>query len=99
MAERAILRSKGQLTLPSEIRRLVGLDEGDLLELDVVEGRIVVTKLDTVDAEDRWFWTEEEQARHREAAADIAAGRTEFFESTEAFLAALDAIGTDTDTD
>lgn len=92
MAERAILRSKGQLTLPSEIRRRAGLDEGDLLELDVVEGRIVVTKLQTLDPEDRWFWTDEEQARHREAAADIAAGRTEFYESTEAFLAALDNI-------
>ena len=86
MAERAILRSKGQLTLPTEIRRRAGLSEGDLLEVDVVEGRIVVTKLQTVDPEDRWFWTEEEQARHREAAADIAAGRTQYFGSTEEFF-------------
>lgn len=92
MAERAILRSKGQLTLPTEIRRLTGLSDGDLLELDIVEGRIVITKLQTVDPEDRWFWTDEWQEGERQAAADFAAGRSTFYESTEAFLAALDAI-------
>lgn len=92
MAEPAILRSQGHVTLPPEIRRLAGLEEGDLLEFDVVEGRIVATKIDTVDPEDRWFWTDEWQEMTREAEADIAAGRTEVFPSTEAFLAALDAI-------
>jgi AbrB family looped-hinge helix DNA binding protein len=92
MAERAVLRSKGQLTLPTEIRRLAGLNEGDLLEFEVVEGRIVITNLKAVDPEDAWFWTDEWQEGERQAAADFAAGRSEFFESTEAFLAALDAI-------
>jgi antitoxin PrlF len=92
MAERAVLRSKGQLTLPTEIRRRAGLHEGDLLEFAIVEGRIVITNLKAIDPDDAWFWTEEWQAGEREASADIAAGRTEVFESTEAFFAALDAI-------
>jgi antitoxin PrlF len=92
MAERAILRSKGQLTLPTEIRRRAGLTDGDLLEFDLVEGRIVITNLKAIDPEDAWFWTDEWQDGERQAAADLAAGRSEFYESTEAFLAALDAI-------
>jgi antitoxin PrlF len=92
MAERAILRSQGHVTLPPEIRRLAGLSEGDLLEFDIVEGRIVVTKLDTVDPEDRWFWTDEWQEGERQAEAELAAGLGTFYESTEAFFAALDAI-------
>ena len=90
MAERAVLRSKGQLTLPTEIRRLAGLDEGDLLEFEVVEGRIVVTTLKAIDPQDAWFWTDEWQAGEREASADIAAGRLVTYESDEAFLRSLE---------
>jgi hypothetical protein len=41
-----------------------------------------------------WFWTEEWQAGEREAAADIATGRTVAFHSTEEFLAHLDQLNT-----
>jgi hypothetical protein len=37
-----------------------------------------------------WFWTEEWQAGEREADAEIAAGHTTFYASTDDFLAALD---------
>ena len=38
-----------------------------------------------------WFWTEEWQAKEREADADEAAGRMTFYASTEDFVAALEA--------
>ncbi len=41
-------------------------------------------------ADQAWFWTPEWQEGEREADADIAAGRTTYFDSTEEFLAALD---------
>jgi len=44
-----------------------------------------------------WFWTEEWQAKEREADADEAAGRTTFHASGEDFLAALDAHLDDAD--
>lgn len=44
-----------------------------------------------VNPEQAWFWTEDWQAGEREADQDIAAGRTTFHESTDDFLAALDA--------
>lgn len=37
----------------------------------------------------RWFWTPEWQAGEAEARADIAAGRTTYYDSDEAFAAAL----------
>ncbi len=89
MAERAVLRSKGQVTLPTAIRRRAGFEEGDLLEFEVVEGRVVITTLKAIDPEKAWFWTEEEQARHREAAEEIAAGRTTLGETLEDFFAWL----------
>jgi hypothetical protein len=38
-----------------------------------------------------WFWTEEWQAKEREADADEAAGRSTVHASTDDFLAAMDA--------
>lgn len=39
-----------------------------------------------IDPEQAWFWTEEWQAREREASADIAAGRVSSYDSIEEFL-------------
>ena len=36
------IREKGQVTLPLEVRRQLGLREGDLLEAAVKDGRIVL---------------------------------------------------------
>jgi AbrB family looped-hinge helix DNA binding protein len=36
------IRGKGQVTLPSEARKQLGLQEGDLLEASVDQGRLVL---------------------------------------------------------
>jgi hypothetical protein len=42
------------------------------------------------DPEQAWFWTPEWQAKEREADEAIAAGNGDFYDTPEAFLAALD---------
>ncbi len=43
------LKQKGQLTLPVEIRRELALDEGDVLEAQVKDGKILLTPKELVD--------------------------------------------------
>jgi hypothetical protein len=43
-----------------------------------------------IDPEQAWFWTQEWQAKEREADDDLAAGRIASYESDEEFLAVLD---------
>ena len=85
------MRAKGQVTIPAEIRQAARLEEGDPVEVEIVEGGILLRPMKMIDASQAWFWTPEWQAGEREAEADIAAGRVERFESDEAFLAALEA--------
>jgi hypothetical protein len=46
-----------------------------------------------VNPDQAWFWTRSWQAGEREADADYAAGRFHSYDSTDAFLAALEARG------
>lgn len=85
----ATVRAKGQVTIPAEIRQAAGLEEGDPVEVEIVDDGILLRPMKLIDASQAWFWTPEWQAGEREADADIAAGRVERFESDEEFLEAL----------
>jgi antitoxin PrlF len=87
---RATLRSKGQVTLPSEVRNALHVQDGDDIEFEVLDGGTVCMRgLKMIPAEQAWFWTESWQAGEQEASEDIAAGRVEQFDSGEAFLKSL----------
>lgn len=42
---RATLKDKGQLTLPARIRKAIGVTTGDVFEVDIVLGKVVLTPL------------------------------------------------------
>ena len=83
------VRERGQWTIPAEIRRAARIEAGDVLEAELVEDGILLRVRKVIDASQAWFWTPEWQAGEREADADLAAGRSDRYESDEAFLAAL----------
>lgn len=85
------VRAKGQVTIPTDVRRAVRLEEGDPVRVEIVEDGILLRPMKLIDASQAWFWTPEWQVMEREADEDIAAGRVQRFESDEDFLAALEA--------
>jgi len=93
------LRAKGQVTIPAAVREAARLEEGDPVEVEIVDGGILLRPMKVIDATQAWFWTPEWQEGERQADADIAAGRVERFETDEAFLAALRARSKPRDAD
>jgi AbrB family looped-hinge helix DNA binding protein len=87
-----MVRNKGQVTIPADVRKKVRLEDGDPVQIEVVEGAIVLRPLKTIDAEQAWFWTAGWQDRVRSSVEDVAAGRSEVYESGEDLLAALEAL-------
>ena len=81
----------GQVTLPSSLRRLLGIQEGDLVEAAIEGERIVLTPKRLVDKSQAWFWSKSWQEAEAEAEADIKAGRVKRFDSAHALLRDLDA--------
>jgi AbrB family looped-hinge helix DNA binding protein len=83
---KARLRQKGQITIPQEIRSLLGVGEGDDLVFSTAEnGRVVISRAQVIPPEQAWFWSERWQKMEREAEADIASGRvTEYVDLAHA---------------
>ena len=93
---KAQLRDKGQLTLPSEVRRALHVESGDDVEFVVHYDPeqhgvmyVQVQGLKTIPADQAWFWTEEWQAGEREASEEAAAGKGTVYGSPEEMFAAL----------
>jgi AbrB family looped-hinge helix DNA binding protein len=92
------LRNKGQVTVPQEIRTLLGAEEGDdLLFSTDKAGRVVVSRAQIIDPEQTWFWSDRWQRMEHEAQADIEAGRIVEYTNIAEALAALDKIPVDDD--
>lgn len=86
------LRAKGQVTVPSEVRAVLNVSEGDDLAFIVDEhGRVYVQRLQTITPDQAWFWSERWQRMEREAQADIDAGRVEHFADIDSALEYLES--------
>ena len=87
------LRNKGQVTVPQEVRNLLGVEEGDdLLFYSDEAGRVVVSRAQIIDPEQAWFWSDRWQRMEQEAQADLEAGRIVEYANIAEALAALDEI-------
>jgi AbrB family looped-hinge helix DNA binding protein len=85
------VRSNGQITLPTSVRRQAHLKEGDVLEAMVEpDGVIRLVPKVLVERSQAYFWTDRWQQGEREAEVDIQAGRVHRFEDAEQTLEFLD---------
>ena len=80
----------GQVTLPAAVRKELNIEEGDLVEIQVVDDRAVLVPKKLVDKSQAYFWTDDWQKGEAEAEADIRAGRIKTFDSVEELLEDLE---------
>jgi AbrB family looped-hinge helix DNA binding protein len=85
----SVIRAKGQVTIPQDVREAAHLEEGDPVEIEITADGILLRPKKLIDASQAWFWSQEWQHGEREASADIKAGRVKTSGSPEAFLESL----------
>jgi len=87
------LRTKGQVTLPSEVRKLLSVSEGEDLIFRVNEnGQVVVERAITIPPDQAWFWNERWQRMEREAQADIDSGRVHRYPNVDETINELERL-------
>jgi len=80
----------GQVTLPASVRKQLGIEEGDLVEIEVQDERAVLMPKKLVDKSQAYFWTKRWQDAEREAGEDIKAGRVKTFDSVDELIKDLE---------
>jgi AbrB family looped-hinge helix DNA binding protein len=89
-AKVTIVRGKGQITIPADIREAARLEEGDAVQVEMTADGILLRPRKSIDATQAWFWTPSWQAGERKATKDIEAGRVERYGSDREFLKSLE---------
>jgi len=89
MSELIQIRKKAQLTLPLSVRKKLGLEEGDYMDVQVKDGEIILKVKKLIDKDQAWFWTKRWQQGEKEAEEDIHAGRTHQFPDAESAITYL----------
>jgi AbrB family looped-hinge helix DNA binding protein len=85
------IRSNGQITLPTTVRRQAHLKEGDLLEVILeVDGSLRLVPKVAIDRSQAYFWSQRWQQGVREAEADLQNGRYQDFENMDDFIRSLE---------
>lgn len=69
------LRGRSQITIPKNIIESLGLKEGDNLNIEIENGKIIVKPVVMVPKDQAWFWTDRWQEAEKEVDLDIKAGR------------------------
>jgi AbrB family looped-hinge helix DNA binding protein len=84
------LTRHGQITIPASVRKELGVEEGDLVEIEVVDEKAVLIPKRLVDKNQAYFWTEKWQDAEKKAGDDIKAGRVKVFNSVEELIKDLE---------
>lgn len=84
------LTRHGQITIPASVRKKLGVEEGDLVEIEVVDEKAVLIPKRLVDKNQAYFWTKKWQDEEKEADEDIRAGRVKVLESVEELIKDLE---------
>ncbi len=80
----------GQVTLPAAVRKRLGIQEGDIVEVLVEDDRAILLPKKIIDKSQAYFWSREWQEAEKEASEDIKSGRVETFETAEQLIKDLD---------
>ena len=83
------IRNKGQITLPAKLRRKLGLAEGDFVEIEETPEGILLKPRKLIDADQKYFWSEQWQKGELAADRDIEGKRYEAFDDVTELIASL----------
>lgn len=65
------IRSRSQITIPSEIIKKLNLKQGDTLDVDIEGNQIVLRPVIAIPKDQAYFWSKEWQSEEKQVQSDI----------------------------
>lgn len=68
-------KQKSQVTIPKELVRMLNIKVGDKFDVEIKDGKIVLTPVIIIHKDQEWFYTPEWQAKEKIVDQQIREGR------------------------
>lgn len=77
------ISSKGQISIPKEVRESLHISDGDKLIFNVKDGKILLEPVINIPRSQAWFWSKKWQEQIKQSMEDIEKGRIKVFKSAK----------------
>ena len=82
MAISKIVRN-GQLTIPAQIRKILHIQDGDIVRFDVQNNQLIVTPVSVIDKDQGYFFTEKWQKAVKASEKAVQQGKYSAYSSAQ----------------
>ena len=66
---------QGQIRIPKKVMQTLNIEKGDYVEVDIVQGQIILKPRKLIDPNQGWYWTKEWQKMEAEVDEEIEKNR------------------------
>lgn len=77
------LKQKSQVTIPIDFVKMLDLKAGDKLDVEIIDGKLVITPVIIIPKDQAWYYTPEWQAMEHEVDKQIKEGQINTVDSKE----------------
>jgi len=85
-SHKIFVQKRNLISLPRDIRETLDINEGDVLEIYLVDNKIVIEPMKLVPSSQAYFWSDKAQKDMLEAKKDIESGNVREFKNIKEFL-------------
>ena len=89
-AHKIFVQKRNLISIPRDIREQLNILEGDVLDIRLVDNRIIIEPMKLVPSSQAYFWFDKTQKDMLEAQKNIESGEVREFENIEEFLEGIE---------
>jgi AbrB family looped-hinge helix DNA binding protein len=89
-SNKIFVQKRNLISLPRDIRESLDINEGDVLDISIVDNKIIIEPMKLVPSSQAYFWTEKTQKDMIEANNEVNSGNIREFKNIKDFLEGLE---------
>ena len=89
-SHKIFVQKRNLINLPRDIRETLDINEGDILDISLVDNKIIIEPMKLIPSSQAYFWSEKTQNDMIEANNDVKSGNIRDFKNIKEFLEGIE---------
>ena len=89
-SHKIFVQKRNLINLPRDIRESLDINEGDILDVSLVDNKIIIEPMKLIPSSQAYFWAEKTQNDMIEANNDVRSGNIREFKTIKEFLEGIE---------